>query len=35
MLIGLCLIASTIRWNLRITFAISTSLSLKIAHFFT
>jgi hypothetical protein len=35
MFIGLCLITSTIHGNLRNTLAISTSLSFKIAHFFT
>ncbi len=35
MLTGLCLTTSTIHGNLRITLAISTSLSLRIAHFYT
>jgi hypothetical protein len=35
MLIDLCLTTSTIHGNLRITLAISTSLSLRIAHFLT
>jgi hypothetical protein len=35
MLIGLCLTTPAIHGNLHITLAISTSLSLRIAHFFT